>query len=147
MCLRAISWGLSDNVVLTGGAKWDILNVRFERNLPMAIQKWSDDITVVELGDDPQFSDEMASLGDALENAATDVVLNFASIAFINSSNVAELLRLRKTMITNERRLVLCGVNTQVWGIFLVTGLDKIFKFTNDISTALTSIQLDNGKV
>ena len=113
----------------------------------MAIQKWSDDITVVELGDDPQFSDEMASLGDALDNTATDVVLNFSAVAFINSSNVAELLRLRKTMITNERRLVLCGVNTQVWGIFLVTGLDKIFEFTNDISTALASIQLDNGKV
>ena len=28
----------------------------------MAIQNWSDEITVVELGDDPQFTDEMGAL-------------------------------------------------------------------------------------
>jgi anti-anti-sigma regulatory factor len=41
-----------------------------------------------------------------------------------------------------QRRLIFCEVNNQVWGIFLVTGLDKIFDFTNDIATALASVQL-----
>jgi len=112
----------------------------------MAIQKWSDEITVVELSDDPQFTDEMVALADALEERPTDVVLNCASVGFINSSNVARLLRLRKTMISNGRRLILCGVGTQVWGVFLVTGLDKIFEFTNDISTALAGIQLGDDR-
>jgi anti-anti-sigma factor len=112
----------------------------------MAIQNWSDDILVVELGDDPQFTDELDALMERLEGRPEHVVLNFAAVGFINSSNVAKLLRLRKKMINVERSLVLCDVNTQVWGIFLVTGLDKIFEFTNDIATALAQLQIDNGE-
>lgn len=108
----------------------------------MAIQDWSDSILVVELSDDPQFTDELDNLLDKLETKARDVVLNFAAVGFINSSNVAKLLRLRKRMIGTDRQLVLCDVNTQVWGILLVTGLDKIFQFTNDIATALAKLQI-----
>ena len=112
----------------------------------MAIQNWSDEIIVAELGDDPQFSEDLTSLMDALETKAGDVVLNFGAVGFINSSNIAKLLRLRKKMITTGRRLVLCDVNTQVWGVFLMTGLDKIFEFINDISAALATIQLAGGE-
>ncbi|MFW6062141.1 MAG: STAS domain-containing protein [Planctomycetota bacterium] len=108
----------------------------------MAIQNWSEDVCVVELGEDPQFTDELNSLMDRLEENPVDVVLNFGAVSFINSSNVAKLLRLRKTMLAGQKRLILCDVNTQVWGVFLVTGLDKIFEFTNDIATALATLQL-----
>jgi anti-anti-sigma factor len=108
----------------------------------MAIQNWSDDITVVELSDDPQFTDEVSSLMDRLEDKPTNVVLNCAALGFINSSNVAKLLRLRKQVLAVQKRLILCDVNTQVWGVFLVTGLDKIFEFTNDVATALATLQL-----
>lgn len=108
----------------------------------MAIQNWSEDITVVELAEEPQFTDELNSVMDALGEKPTHVILNFAAVGFINSSNVARLLRLRKILTAAHRRLVLSNVNTQVWGVFLVTGLDKIFEFTNDISTALATLQL-----
>lgn len=112
----------------------------------MAIQKWSEEITVVELADDPEFTDDVTNVTDALESEPSDVVLNFAAVSFINSSNVAKLLRLRKQIMATRRRLLLCCVNTQVWGVFLVTGLDKIFGFTNDISTALATIQMAADK-
>jgi hypothetical protein len=38
---------------------------------------------------------------------------------------------------------VLCDVNTQVWGVLLVTGLDKIFDYTNDVATALAMLQIE----
>ena len=108
----------------------------------MAIQEWSDDIIVADLGDDPQFTDELSALMDKLEVDAKNVVLNFAAVGFVNSSNIAQLLRLRKLMISSEKKLILCDVNTQVWGVLLVTGLDKIFEYTNDVSTALAMLQL-----
>ena len=111
----------------------------------MAIQDWSEDIRVVDLQDDPQFTDELTNLMDSLESKASHVVLNFATVGFVNSSNVAKMLRLRKIMLSSRRRLMLCDVNTQVWGVFLVTGLEKIFNFTNDISTALATLQLTAG--
>ena len=112
----------------------------------MAIQNWSEEITVVELADDPQFTDELNALMEALEAKPANVLLNFAGVGFINSSNVAKLLRLRKLMMSHDRRLILCDVNTQVWGVFLVTGLDKIFEFTDDVSTALATLQLGQAK-
>jgi len=108
----------------------------------MPIQNWSENITVVELSDDPQFSEELNTLLESLESKPSDVVVNFAAVGFINSSNVAKLLRLRKSMFSRQRRLIFCGVSTQVWGVFLVTGLDKIFEFVNDIATALATLQL-----
>lgn len=108
----------------------------------MGIQKWSDEITIVELSDDPQFSDDVGALMESLQEAPCDVVLNFAAVAFINSSDVAKLLRLRKQVYSLQRHLVLCDVNTQVWGVFLVTGLDKIFECTKDVATALATLQM-----
>ena len=37
---------------------------------------------------------------------------------------------------------MLCGVGNQVWGAFLVTGLDKIFHYTDDVTTALATLQI-----
>ena len=108
----------------------------------MAIQNWSDAIAVVELADDPQFTDDLTAVTEGLEQVPRHVVLNFAAVGFINSSNVAKLLRLRKATMMQQRKLILCEVNTQVWGVFLVTGLDKIFEFTNGVATALASLQL-----
>jgi anti-anti-sigma factor len=108
----------------------------------MAIQNWSDKITVVELGDDPQFSEDMANVTEQVSSTPTDVVLNFSAVGFINSSNIARLLRLRKLLLGAQRRLILNGVNSQVWGVLIVTGLDRIFEFTNDMATALAMLQL-----
>lgn len=108
----------------------------------MGIQNWSEKIVVAELGEDPQFSDDLAGIGERLSAKPADVVLNFSTVGFINSSNIAKLLRVRRQVASQGRRLILCGVSTQVWGVFMVTGLDKVFEFTNDISTALATIQL-----
>jgi anti-anti-sigma factor len=114
-----------------------------ERSLSkMAIQEWSDSITVVDLADDPQFTDDLSALSETYQTRPVDVVLNFSAVGFINSSNLTRLLRIRKLMSTHDRQLVLCGINSHVQGVFHVTGLDRIFKFTNDISTALASLQL-----
>lgn len=108
----------------------------------MAIQKWSDDIVVAELAEDPQFTEDLASLNESMEAEPGNAVLNFAAVGFINSSNISRLLKLRKTVLSAGRRMVLCSVNTQVWGVLQVTGLEKIFEVVSDVSTALAMLQL-----
>ena len=110
----------------------------------MPIQQWSDQILVVDLGDDPQFTDELNSLTERLErDPPLDVVLNMQGVNFVNSSNIAKLLRVRKAVIAKDRRVFLTGISTQVWGILLVTGLDKIFNVADDTASALTSLQMN----
>ena len=109
----------------------------------MSIEKWSDSIVVVELQDDPAFTDDLSALQEQLEgDLNVDVVFNFAAIRYLNSSNIARLLRVRKQIVGNKKRLVLCGIDTNVWGLFLVTGLDKVFQFADNVSTALASVQI-----
>jgi anti-anti-sigma factor len=98
---------------------------------------------MVELQDDPAFTDDITALIDQLDTKKdVDVVLNLSSLNYLNSSNIAKLLKLRKKVITNRRRLILCGIDTNAWGLFLVTGLDKVFEFADDVANALAAVQI-----
>ena len=108
----------------------------------MPIEKWSDKVNVVHVADDPQFTEDMQALETDLAIKPADAVLDLSAAHFVNSSNISRLLRIRKQMITRDRRLVICGVSTQVWGTFLVTGLDKVFEFSDNVSTALATLQI-----
>ena len=111
----------------------------------MPIENWSDEILLVELGDDPQFTDDLNALLETVDNRNDlDVVLSFQDVTFLNSSNIAKLLKLRKLQIANhQRKLKLCSISTHVWGVFLVTGLDKIFDVYDDVASGLASLKLD----
>lgn len=109
----------------------------------MSIKEWSENIILGELQDDPLFSDDLNALQEAVERQpGFHVVLDFSGVNFLNSSNIAKLLKLRKLMSTGTGRLRLCGINTSAWGVFLVTGLDKIFEFCDDVPSGLASVQL-----
>ena len=109
----------------------------------MSIENWSEKITVAELQDDPAFTDDLAALIDqTAERADRDVVLNFSGVGYVNSSNIAKLLKLRKQLISHRHRLVLCEIDMNVWGIFLVTGLDKVFEFADSVATGLATVQI-----
>ena len=111
----------------------------------MSLQQWSENILLADLQDDPAFTDDLVAIGDQVSaDPHLDVVLNLAQISYLNSSNIARLLKLRKTVcVNNGRKLRLCGVNTHVWGVFLVTGLEKVFEFTDDVAMGLAGVQID----
>ncbi|TWT44071.1 hypothetical protein RAS1_04770 [Phycisphaerae bacterium RAS1] len=110
----------------------------------MAVEQWSDTIVLGELQDDPQFTDDLQGVIDqCTDNNRLNVLLNLGGVSYLNSSNIAKLLKLRKLLtITNQRKLKLCGVNTHVWGVFLVTGLDRIFDFVDDVPSGLAALQM-----
>ena len=111
----------------------------------MSIEDWSDDITIAEIGDEPAFSEDMTALMQRLEERGDvfpDVVLNLSAVTYLNSSNIAQMLRLRKKLNSAGRHMRICAVGDQVWGVLMITGLDKIFDFTDDVTTALASLQL-----
>jgi len=108
----------------------------------MPLEKWSEKVSVIHLGDDPQFTEDMTAVEQAATQQTSAAVLDFAGVHYINSSNIARLLKLRKQMGGRETRLVLCNLSTQVWGAFLTTGLDKIFAFSDNVTTALATLQM-----
>ncbi len=112
----------------------------------MPLQQWSDSILIAELTDEPMFSEEFETLMRQLEdkdNATPDVIVDLKGVTYLNSSNIAQLLRLRKKLESAERRLRLCSIGDRVWSVMLITGLDKLFEFLDDVSTSLASLQID----
>ena len=108
----------------------------------MGTQDWSDEIVMVDLADDPEFTDEINALTEQMETGPKNVVLNFSGVKFLNSSNISRLLKLRKVLVDSKKRLCLCGIAIQVWGVFLLTGLDSLFEVAEDTASALASLQL-----
>lgn len=109
----------------------------------MPIEKWSDRVSVVRLLDDPQFTDDLQLLEEHIEKTAGSTVLDFSQVSFINSSNISRLLRLRKQVISADLKMILCGIATSVWGTFISTGLDKVFEFSDNVTTALATLQIN----
>jgi len=110
----------------------------------MPIEKWSDDIWLVKLDNEPALSDDLIAVMEKLKRTEKmpDIVLDFMSVSHINSSNLSQLLRIRKEAIDRDGKLRLSGLNDQLWAVFLTTALDKIFEFSEDLPTALAGLQI-----
>jgi anti-anti-sigma factor len=112
---------------------------------------WSDDILIADLADEPALSDELNEVIEQTENPPEGrgghVVLNFGDVSYINSSNIAQLLRLRKDLTARGKRLQVCNMSDEVWTVMLTTGLDKVLSFSPDTMTALASLQLEDESV
>ncbi len=106
---------------------------------------WSESIVVANLEEEPGLSEELGDLSAGLRSAeqTPHVVLDFSGVSFLNSSNIAQLLRLRQAVTERGRRMVLCGLIDQVWSTVIMTGLDKVFTCAPDTITAIASLQLE----
>ena len=111
----------------------------------MPLEKWSDNVVVVRLAENPHMGEDLDALDGAIQQRRLDAVVDFSGVRMINSSNLAKMIKIRRQMTAAESRLLLCGTNDQVWGAFLVTNLDKLFEFTGDVTTALAMLQMKTG--
>jgi len=111
----------------------------------MPIQQWSDGILLVDLADEPQFTDDLQSISERIDShGPVCVVLNLAGLKQVSSSQITALLRMRRKIVAGRKRMRLCCVPDLVWGVVLVMGLDKVFDFSPDVPSALASLQLEN---
>ena len=111
----------------------------------MSITEWSEDVLLVDLFPEPLLSEDLQQLIlniDGPGAAAKHVILDFQQVNGLTSSNIAALLRVRKRVLQQKRRLFICTVNDRVWSIFMTAGLDDVFETSAEVSTALASVQL-----
>lgn len=110
----------------------------------MPTERWSNDIWIIRLQDEPAFSDELHPLLKRLDrdDAPPALVVDLSEMASINSSNLSLLLKLRKAAADRDVTLWMTSPARAVWSVFQVTGLDKVFSFAQDTATALTKLQI-----
>ena len=114
----------------------------------MSISEWSSVVTVVELQDEPILSDDLTEVIDRVsdcEDSPPGVVLSFANVSYLNSSNLARLLELRKTLLDLHGGLRLCELDETLLELFRVTGLNRIFSIDDTMTASLAMINMTDS--
>lgn len=110
----------------------------------MPVEAWSDRIWLAPLPPEPLLTDDLDNLAAALRKAdpTPDVVLDLSAVPMLHSTALSRLLTLRKSLLDGAARLRLTAPNDRVWTVFLTTGLDQVFRFSENTATALAELQL-----
>jgi anti-anti-sigma factor len=109
----------------------------------MTLNQWDDNILILELLDEPDFSEDTDTLLLKLREGNEpfpNVIVDLQNVATLNSSNLGALIEIKKILQTKDRRMVICNISDSIWSTMLATGLDQVFEFIEDTTTALLLI-------
>lgn len=67
------------------------------------------------------------------------LVLNFSNVEYMSSAALGKLINLHKKLHALSGRLAMCHVIPQIYEVFAITKLDKIFKIFPDEDAAVAS--------
>jgi len=109
----------------------------------MSIQRWSQDVLLVNLPGEIEKHNELQTVIRMLrQDGDCDVVVDFSDAKVIGGLCLAGLLKIQRLVKERGHKLTLCGVAGATRGIFAVAHLDDLFEFADDRFTALASLQL-----
>jgi anti-anti-sigma factor len=70
-----------------------------------------------------------------------NLIVDFKGIKFFSSQTLGILLDARKKIAAYNGNVVICSINPQLYRVFKITNLDKIFKFYPDAPTAIADLK------
>jgi anti-sigma B factor antagonist len=87
---------------------------------------------------------EIEELGRELYQLAADdghgkLVLNFAAVEFLSSATLGKLIKLHGKMKAGGGMLKLCNIRPQIFEVFKICGLDRVFDIRADEADALAA--------
>ena len=105
------------------------------------------DVTVVNFTDkkilDEQniqvIGEQLFSLVDEL--GRKKILLNFRNVEYLSSAALGKFITLNKKVNGSQGKLVLCNIDPQIYEVFEITKLNKVFNIQKDEQTALQSFQ------
>src|SRR5438067_38643 len=103
----------------------------------------SGDVTIVNFIDkkilDEQniqkIGEDLFSLVDEL--GRKKILLNFSNVEYLSSAALGKFITLNKKVQTAAGKLVMCNINDDIFEVFEITKLNKLFNIQKDEQTAL----------
>ncbi len=109
----------------------------------MSIQRWSEDVILVNL---PEAVDKHHELQKVIamlrDEGACDVVVDFSHVHVVGGAWLAQLQKIQRLAKEGGHKLTLCNLAPATRGIFTIARLDHLFEFAEDMFTALASPQM-----
>ena len=105
------------------------------------------DVTVVELAD-RKILDEVniSHIGERLQGlvakaASPKFVLDFSNVVHMSSSALGMLITLHKRVREKKGQLRLCGIQAQIYEVFVITRLNEIFEISETLADAIKAFK------
>ena len=74
-------------------------------------------------------------------NAGLDMLLDFANVEFMSSAMLGLLGQLHRKIGAGKGRLKMCGIRPEIFQVFKLTNLDKLFKIYADTPAGLAAFE------
>lgn len=103
------------------------------------------DITVVNFIDRKILDEQnIQRIGENLfslvdEHARKKILLNFSNVEYLSSAALGKFITLNKKVQTAGGKLVMCNINEDIFEVFEITKLNKLFNIQKDEQTGLQS--------
>ena len=90
-----------------------------------------------------QILDETSQIiGELIKNSKPrSIIIDFAGVKFFSSQMLGILIDAHKKLSAHDGDIVISGINPQLYRVFKITNLDKIFEFYPDAKTAISGIK------
>src|SRR5438445_8848271 len=101
------------------------------------------DVTVVNFTDRKILDEQnIQAIGEQLfslvdEAGRRKILLNFANVEYLSSAALAKLITMNKKVQQAGGRLILCNIDRQIYEVFEITKLNKIFNIHAEEQEAL----------
>ncbi len=90
--------------------------------------------------DDTMLDEIRTELAQLLGKASgPDVLLDFSQVEFMSSAMLGLLGQLHRKISSGQGRLKMCGIRPEIFQVFKLTNLDKLFSIHKDAPTALAT--------
>lgn len=78
-----------------------------------------------------------AALGDVISEGHKKILVKLGEVEFMDSAGLGELLNAFRTLGNQGGQMKLLNVTSPVLGLMKTTGMDQVFEFLNDETTAV----------
>ncbi|MEM1305332.1 MAG: STAS domain-containing protein, partial [Planctomycetota bacterium] len=106
----------------------------------------SSGVTVVTFADSKIIDEEeIQELGGELyalveKDGLKKLVLNFSNVEFLSSAALGKLISFEKKVRNNKAQLVLTNIRPEIYEVFAITKLTKLFQIKDDEADALATL-------
>ena len=98
------------------------------------------DSAIMDMQQIQQIAEELENLVD-LQNQKY-ILLDFTSVKFLSSQTLGMILKLHSKLTNKKGWLGICGLHKDLYKIFRLTRLDKLFNFYDNEQQALKAVEI-----
>jgi len=81
-------------------------------------------------------------ISDLIKNQKPkNLLIDFTGVKFFSSQALGILLDAKKKLSAQKGNVIISGINPQLYRVFKITNLDKIFKFYPDAQSAVNDLK------